>query len=134
MADNPPSLPHCPTAFNWRRRSQTAAPFAPGDAVHFVGTLLLDHYIWVEYLASYSDPPDLFYNLRVARIRRVGIPDEFVSRHDPGKALPTRVAPANFGPVEKLSTMEGQPFDEEVYVIDFDDAGMAGQVVPRTFR
>ena len=30
-----------------------------GDAISGRGTLALDHYIWVEFLSSYQDPPDL---------------------------------------------------------------------------
>src|SRR5713101_5659444 len=34
------------------------------DRVVGYGRLLLDHYIWVEYLSRYQDPPDLFYPLK----------------------------------------------------------------------
>ena len=111
-----------------------ASKLRPGAAVQFEGTLLLDHYIWVEFLADYPDPPDLFYNLRVVRIRKVGIPDAFVRRHAKSLSYPTTVAPADFGAVEELETMEGQEFAREFYVIDFDGAGLEGIEVPRTFQ
>ncbi len=106
----------------------------PGDHVAFSGTLLLDHYAWVENLDSYPDPPDLFYNLRVVRIRRVKVPERFIARHDRGKSLPTRVGPVDFEDVGELPTMVGQAFDEEFYVVDFDSAGLEDAEIPRTFQ
>jgi hypothetical protein len=85
-------------------------------------------------LHTYPEPPDLFYNLRVTRIRKVGVPERFVSRHERGKMLPTRVGPADFEDVEELATMKGQRFDEEFFVIDFDDTGLDGAAIPLTFR
>ncbi len=114
--------------------SPEAAPLAPDEWVEFAGTLLLDHYIWVEYLRTYPDPPDLFYSLRVTRIRKVTVPERFVARHQHGKALPTRVGPADFEGMEGLATMEGQPFDEEFFVIDFDGTGLEGANIPLTFQ
>ena len=70
---------------------------APPSAPALAGTLLLDHYIdhylQVEYLDTYPDPPDLFYSLRVTRIRKVAVPER--SRGPDGergarRALPVR--------------------------------------------
>ena len=99
------------------------------------GTLLLDHYYWVEFLESYEDPPNLFYNLKVSRILRVKIPERFVARHDKGKSLPTRLVPEDYSAslVVELNTMQGQSFDEEFYVIEFDGSGLEGRNIPRTF-
>jgi len=99
------------------------------------GTLLLDHYRWVEFLDSYEDPPNLFYNFGVSRICRVHIPEKFVSRHENGKSLPTRLVTNDYcaSDVEEMSTMEGQSFDEEFYIIEFDGSGFEGRDIPRTF-
>ncbi len=105
-----------------------------GASVEFAGTLLLDHYLWVEFLPRYSDAPDLFYNLRVTRILRVSVPERFVTRHSRGKALPTRVGCEAFEDVEDIETMEGQRFDEEFYVVDFDTTGLEHADIPRTFQ
>ena len=121
-------------AFRFYIHSPAAAPLAAGEWVEFAGTLLLDNFIWVEYLHTYPDPPDLFYTLRVARIRRVSVPERFVSRHESGKALPTRVGPGDFEGVQELATMEGQSFDEEFFVIDFESAPLEGAAVPLTFK
>lgn len=48
--------------------------FSAGDRIRGKGKLVLDHYLWVEFLERYEDPPDLFYQLVVQRIRRVRIP------------------------------------------------------------
>ena len=120
--------------FRFYVNSPEAAPLTPGAWVEFAGTLLLDHYIWVEYLHTYPDPPDLFYSLRVAGIRRVRVPERFVSRHERGKAFPTRVGPADFAEVEELATMEGCAFDEEFFIVDFDGAGLEGVGIPLTFQ
>jgi hypothetical protein len=111
-----------------------AKELRPEGRVQFEGTLQLDHYLWVEFLGRYADPPDLFYNLRVQRIRKVGIPERFVSRHATGMSYPTTVDPLEFEAVEELETMEGQDFGLEFYIIDFDDAGLEGLEVPLTFR
>ncbi len=85
------------------------------------GTLLLDYYIWTETLHKRQNPPDIFYRLEVSRIRKVQIPERFITRHDRGKAYPTRVSPADSEDISELETMEGQKFDEEFYLIDFKE-------------
>ncbi|MDQ3686993.1 MAG: hypothetical protein M3430_15560 [Acidobacteriota bacterium] len=99
------------------------------------GTLLLDHYYWVEFLSEYENPPNLFYNLEVSRIKKVKMPERFVARHEQGKSLPTRLVPEDYSEsdVEELNTMEGQPFDEEFYIIEFDVYRSEGNGIPRTF-
>lgn len=105
-----------------------------GDRVRGSGMLLLDHYLWVEFLDQYKDPPDLFYQLLVERIRRVRIPYPFIALHEHGKAMPTSLAPIDYGPeyVVEIETMEGQAFDEEFYLLDLTDDGICRQVA-RTF-
>jgi hypothetical protein len=120
-------------AFRFYSQSDAVRKLKAGQRVRLGGTLLLDHYSWVEYWNEYENPPNLFYTLRVSAIRKVPIPERFVSRHDKGKAHPTRVALADCENVQELETMEGQPFDEEFYIIDFDDRGVANERVPLTF-
>lgn len=109
--------------------------YAPATRVAGRGTLLLDHYIWVEFLDEYADPPNLFYNLRVSRIRKVQTPEQFITRHDKGNAMPTRLAPNDYSEadVEELETMDGQSFSEEFYIIDFDNEGLGHEFISRTF-
>ncbi|MBI3031497.1 MAG: hypothetical protein HYY64_18510 [Candidatus Rokubacteria bacterium] len=111
-----------------------AEKLAQGSWVQFEGTLFLDHYLWVEYVHEYADPPDLFYNLRVTRLRKVAIPNRFVHRHARGMSFPTHVRPADWDAVEELETMEDQSFEEEFYVLDFDGRGLEAAKISRTFQ
>lgn len=113
--------------------SPMAAGFESGMTLRGSGTLLLDHYAWVENVDAYLDPPDLFYTLRVTRVRKVRIPDRFVMRGAKGKSFPTRVLPSELdvADYEELETMLGQTFDEEFYLIGFET--VEGESVPRTF-
>jgi hypothetical protein len=115
--------------------SQEVGRYSPGDTVIGEGTLLLDHYIWVENREKYKDAPDLFYNLRVKQIRKVQTPERFIVRYKDGKSLPTRLAPSEYtgSDVEVIETMEGQPFDEEFYIIDFDSEGVEKEKIGPTF-
>lgn len=110
-------------------------PCEVGAKVMGQGTLLLDYYIWVEFLANYEDPPNLFYNLHVTRIRKIRIPERFVVRQDKGTSCPVRLSPKDYSDVdiEDMSTMEGQSFDQEFYLVDFDTKGFEKVEIPRTF-
>ena len=118
-------------AFRYYIETAKARNLTTGLRVQGQGTLLLDYYVWVEYIAKYSDPPDIFFALEVIGIRKVEIPESFIHRHDKGKSHPTRVAPADFGTITDLSTMEGQKFDEEFYLINFRESSRPD--IPRTF-
>ncbi len=106
-----------------------------GTQIKGHGTLLLDHYIWVEFLDSYKNPPNLFYNLQVKRIRKVRIPESFIQRNFKGKLLPTRVDVNKLSAeyLEELQTMLGQSFDEEFYLIEFDNEGLGHKKIQKTF-
>ena len=69
-----------------------------GDLVSGSGTLALDHYIWVEFLPSYVNAPDLFYTLQVTDICRCRIPERFIVRSGLNSSGPTRVRPDEYGP------------------------------------
>lgn len=121
-------------AFRFYVDRRDAASRSPGTWVELEGTLALDHYLWAEFLDQYSNPPNLFYTLRVDRIRRIPIPESEIARGERGgKAMPTRVSPEEFRAVEELETMEGQTFDEEFYLIDLTSEGVAAVDVPFTF-
>lgn len=108
--------------------------FRVGDWVQGSGKLLLDHYIWVEFLDKYKDPPDLFYQLRVERIYTVKIPEPFITRHSGGKSLPCSLTPSDYdaSDLREIETMEGQASDEEFYLLELTDEGLVDPV-PRTF-
>ena len=104
-----------------------------GDAVSGRGTLALDHYIWVEFLADYSDPPDLFYRLRVTDICRVRIPERFIVRSGRNVSLPTRVKPDDYGP-DDLTHVECITDEEYVsFIVQLADVDVPLEPIPRTF-
>ena len=73
-----------------------ANAFAVGDRVRLRGTLALDHFFWVEFLDQWTDPPDLFYGCRVARIRQVRVPAHLVNRDEWGLSYPASVGPSEY--------------------------------------
>lgn len=104
-----------------------------GDRVHGKGTLVLDHYIWVEFLGSYADPPDLFYNLRVDAIKRIKMPERFIMRSGNSISYPARIQPSEYGPdsVTEVDRIE----DAELchYIVRFSDQGLPDVPIARTF-
>lgn len=132
--DSPPIAVLDTGAFRFYIESDEAEHLEVATRVQGNGTLCLDYYIWVEFPDHYPDQPDLFYNLQVARITKVRIPERFVHRQEKGKSFPSRLVPTNLKPsdYEQLETMEGQRFDEEFYVIDFES--VEGRSIPRTFH
>jgi hypothetical protein len=115
--------------------SKGAPPYA-GDLVCGQGRLLLDHYAWVEYLSKYKDPPDLFYKLKVNRIRAVRIPESFIQRHERGYSSPTSLNPDQYptDAVVDVDDMKSTAIEVGFYIVDFDDDGLKEVHVPRTFR
>jgi len=112
------------------------ASLGQGDACEGYGRLLLDHYIWVEFLDSYDDPPNLFYPLRLTRIRSVKIPDSFISRSEKGMSGPTSLSPDVY-PTSAIAEVERMENVEEnwlFYVVDFDDSTVGAAGIPLTFR
>ncbi|HEX6049452.1 MAG TPA: hypothetical protein VFZ21_09290 [Gemmatimonadaceae bacterium] len=93
-----------------------------GDRVRIRGRLALDHYLWVEFLHQWADPPDLFYGCRVARIRRVPIPERFVSRTERSLVHPTTVAASEYAseaPMELRAVTEELP-GPAFFLLDLD--------------
>jgi hypothetical protein len=80
--------------------SRIAEDLTVGSKVRLRGTLALDHYRWVEFLERYPNPPDLFYGVRVTRVRQVQIGERFVQRSAHGIGLPTAVGPDDYTSAE----------------------------------
>jgi hypothetical protein len=134
-SDGSPLLVIETDAFRFYINTTQIKAYEQGDYIHGEGTLLLDHYIWVEFLSTYQNPPDLFYNLKVERIRQVKIPKTYIHRHARGKALPTRVVigEINSEYIQDIKTMVDQTFDEEFYIVEFDTEGAENKTIPKTF-
>jgi hypothetical protein len=113
--------------------SELAATFNPGDVINGRGTLLFDHYIWVESLSSYPDPPDLFYKLRVSGIWLRRLPERFIRRSGRGVAYPTRVQPEDYEPNDMIKVGAVSNEDLVDYVIQFSDRDIPDEPIVRTF-
>jgi hypothetical protein len=100
------------------------------------GSLLLDYYIWTEFLENYDDPPDLFFNLRVTRILRASIPERFIRRTKNAIGLPTRVSNAELSKndISEVSSMVEHGSGFGFYVLDLDGTGLEDKSIPVTFR
>ncbi len=118
-------------AFRFYIETPEVSKFTPGLRLSGSGTLLLDYYIWVEFLDRYLNPPDIFFTLEVTRIRKVQIPEDFITRYEKGKSGPTRLPPEDFGIISEIETMAGQKSDEVFYLVDFIETDRRD--VPRTF-
>ena len=121
-------------SFRFYVHSPKAAAFSSGDRISGLGTLLFDHYIWVEFLSRYLNPPDLFYTLRVTKISRYRLPERFISRSSTGGvAYPTRVDLADYA-LDDISEVNSTGDEDFVsYVLDFSDENLPSQPTPRTF-
>ena len=107
-----------------------------GDRCEGFGRLLLDHYIWVESLSSYKDPPDLFYSLRLTGIRAVKIPDAFISRTANAQAGPASLGQDDYSndDIQEVERMEASHGDWSFYLVTFDDSDVGSVKIPRTFH
>lgn len=104
-----------------------------GHRVAGEGRLLLDDYLWVEYLHKYDAAPNLFYNLTVKAIRTVAIPESFIQRGEKGYSHPCSLGPDQYdssqvGEVEKMGDA-----NFEFYLVDFDSTGLENAKIPKTF-
>jgi hypothetical protein len=107
-----------------------------GDRCEGFGRLLLDHYIWVEFLSNYKDPPDLFYSLRLISIRAVKIPDSFISRTPKGQAGPTSLSQDDYSndDIQEVERMEDSRGGWAFYLLAFDDSDIGSVKIPLTFH
>lgn len=107
-----------------------------GDGCRGSGRLLLDHYPWVEFLSTYPNPPNLFYPLRVDKIRSVKTPEKFISRHEKGAAGPASLPSENYldADIREIEAMESHEGDWRFYLVDFNDSNIGTAPIPRTFH
>jgi hypothetical protein len=102
--------------------SSVAANLAVGSRVKLRGHLALDHYLWVEFLDRYPDPPDLFYAVRVTRVRQVRIPSRFVTSSSKSMSHPTVVAPGEYtsDDVREVPSVEDEAEGPSFSLLDLD--------------
>ena len=114
------------------------------------GTLAVDYYIWSEFLAEhYADAPNLFYALRVTRIRRVLIPEPAITQTDRSLAAPTAlplddVAAEDVEEVETMVQVDRTKADAPAstladyrpafFLVDLAEEDVPPGETPRTFQ
>ena len=92
--------------------------FSEGDLIEGQGELQVDPYDWLEFRNFHDDTPDLLFNLEVKRIRMVNIHERFIRKDGEPNGILFMPKKKN---VQELFTMYGQNFDEEFYLIDFEE-------------
>jgi len=109
--------------------------FAAGARIAGEGTLLLDYGLWISRISARGGVPDLFHNLTVKRITKVAIPAAHISQNGRSKAFPPYLAPGQYTAADtsEIETMAGQAFYTEFYILEFDDRGLEGADVRRTY-
>ena len=104
-----------------------------GKYVYGKGELLLDYYIWVGYLKEYKDPPDIFYNFKVDRIRKIKIPEKFIYRHERGFSAPTSLSVDDYDYDDMIEINKMEDRNEGVMFFLVDLKPIDDQV-PKTYR
>jgi hypothetical protein len=106
-----------------------------GNIIEGKGTLLLDYYIWTEFLDSRPNPPNLFYKFKVVKILRIQMPEKFINRNDKGWAAPSRVPfseiPADH--IVEIDDMINGDFETEFYIIELESEDIGNNDLPKTF-
>lgn len=97
-----------------------AARLPVGTMVRLVGRLALDHYRWALCLDQYPDPPDLFYGVRVTRVRDVRIPARFIRRPGRSVSYPAAVSFGAYAPedVVEVGRVGGSGVDPAFSLLD----------------
>lgn len=103
-----------------------------GQFISGKGQLLIDYYIWAEYFCNYENAPDLFYNFKIDKIRKVKIPEKFIHRHDNGFSSPTSLATNDYNEndTEEIEDMNDKKSDTSFFLLDLK---AINEKIERTF-
>lgn len=96
-----------------------------GDVIRGKGTLVVDYYSWAETVDQREDPPDIFYNLVIQRIRKITIPSQGSKLPGP----PTWRSISCDSAVQVTSTLTG----EKKGIVFILDLKTVDRLVPHTF-
>jgi hypothetical protein len=110
-----------------KKLSLTVGQFICGS-----GSLLIDYYAWVENLRNYENRPDLFYNFKVVKIRKVQIPEKFIYRNDKAISHPSSLSPKDYSEndILEIEDMHGDNGNTSFYLLDLKTID---EQVPKTF-
>lgn len=91
-----------------------------GLSIKGQGRLLIDYYIWAEYFCNYQNAPDLFYNFKIAKIRKVKIPDKFIYRNEKAFLIPTSLSTNDYDDddTEEIEDMNINLSDTSFFLLD----------------
>ena len=105
---------------------------AVGQFICGSGPLLIDYYAWVENLRNYENHPDLFYNFKVDKIRKVQIPEKFISRNDKAMAYPSSLSPKDYSEndILEIEDMDGDNSNTSFYLLNLKTTN---EQIPKTF-
>ena len=103
-----------------------------GQFIFGTGPLLIDYYAWVENLSNYENPPDLFYNFSVDKIRKVRIPEKFISRNGEAMSYPSSLSPSDYSAndIVEIEDMRGDKGNTSFYLLDLKNLN---ETVAKTF-
>ncbi len=132
LGPNPPLAVLDSGEFRFYVEGKAARGLRSGMRLKGSGTLLLDYYVWGENCWRLASPPDLYYSLDVTRIRQVQVPDDFVKWMPGAKSLSPRLAPAHYGALSDLETMEGHEAAAAFCIVDFSESPRKD--IPKTHR
>jgi len=110
-----------------KKLSLTVGQFICGS-----GPLLIDYYAWVENLRNYENHPDLFYNFKVDKIRKVQIPEKFIYRNDKAMSYPSSLSPKDYSEndILEIEDMDGDNGNTSFYLLNLETIN---EQVPKTF-
>ncbi|WP_324677868.1 hypothetical protein [Hymenobacter sp. GOD-10R] len=103
-----------------------------GQFVSGTGQLLVDYYMWVENLENYQNPPNLFYNFIVDKIREVIVPEKYIIRADRSISYPSSLSAKDYSEndIVEVESMDNNSENISFYLLDLKEIA---EDVPRTF-
>jgi hypothetical protein len=106
-----------------------------GDRISGAGSLVVDYYIWAEFLKEYKDPPNLFYKLKVERLRGLYIRSQPPSMSWKNTAFSDRLRGERYSDadIREVSAMYLRESECPFYLVDLDDQDITEAIVPKTF-
>ncbi len=109
--------------------------FDVGDRISGAGSLVIDYYIWVEFINDYENPPNLFFTMRVERLREVKIrtlPPMVLWRK---ASMSSRLCGERYqdSDVQDVTSMEQRGSEFRFYLVDLDDQSLPPGEVLKTF-
>jgi len=106
-----------------------------GDRISGAGSLEVDYYIWVEFLEEYKEAPNLFYKMKVERLRKLVIRSTPPMIHWRKASFSERLRGDRYtdAEIQDVTSMNEQGPEDSFYLVDLDDRHVMAGEVPKTF-